>query len=148
MKWKTAQLNEKIVSLERISTNNGQYLRNKQIEIRRMPKDDVKLSPKHLKVKVSNFLALTNVKVSAADIGKCHPLGKSGSTVLLEFKDREMRDAVLHGRSQFKNNRRSLEAMSYDKAMVLESMTREYSKLDFICRKLKHNGHIIDTWFF
>ena len=32
--------------------------------------------------------------------------------------------------------------------MIVESICREYSRLDFLCRKLKMRDDVYETWFF
>ena len=46
------------------------------------------------------------------------------------------------------DKRAELNALSMDQMIVRESMFRAYNHLDYICRKLKNQESIQDTWFF
>ena len=35
-----------------------------------------------------------------------------------------------------------------DKVIITESLCKQYQELDFICRMLKKNKNIAETWFF
>lgn len=135
-------------NIQRTTTKNGQYLRNKQMEVKMLSPDIVKLPINTLRTKMATLMSQTGVKVKASDIDKCHPLGSSGTSVILEFNYREKRDEVLRSRKELKNKKKQLEENNFTGVMILESLCREYSRLDYICRKLKSNGCIQETWFF
>ena len=90
-------LEKKVVELEKKTTRNSQYARNRQLEIHRVP---TSIPDNELKEKVCLALSLTGVAVKSAEIDKCHRL-KRKETVILEFKFRDKRDPVLGGRKQF-----------------------------------------------
>ena len=131
------QLEERAVVHERIITSDGQYLRNREVEIRRLP---VKA--------VATLLSLTEVRFDVLDIGKCHKLGGDGKSVILEMKCREKRDEMLLSRKRLKNKGEELESMDMGGVIIVESMCREYARLDFIFRSLRKRGEIHETWFF
>ena len=66
----------------------------------------------------------------------------------MEFREREPRDAVLRGRKNLKDKNDEMESMNLKQAMILESLTPEYATMDFICRRLKKNDRVSQTWFF
>ena len=142
------QLEERSVIHERVLTNDGQYLRNKQIEVRRLPVEITALPVPKLKGAMAALLSLTEVEIKVDDIGKCHKLGGDGKSVIMEFKCREKRDEMLRARKQLKNKSGEMANLGMSGVMIVESMCREYSRLDFICRNLKRRGDIIETWFF
>ena len=141
-------LEERASLNERTTTNNGQYLRNKQVEVKLLPTGIADLPVPQLKKAMSELLSLTDVDVGVNDIGKCHKLGGDGKSVIMELHSREKRDEMLLSRKKLKNKTEEMESMNMRGVMIIESMCREYSKLDFICRSLKRNGDIHETWFF
>jgi len=134
--------------IKRTTIRNSQYLRNKQIEIKMLPADVVTLKIPDLKVKMAELLSLTDTEVTSEDIGKCHPLGAGGKTIIMEFREREKRDEILQARKNLKNKKTELAEKNCASIMILESLCRDYSKLDFLCRRLKSRNVIHDTWFF
>ena len=72
----------------------------------------------------------------------------SESSAIIEFKLREKRDAMLLGRKNLKNKGSELKEMKLDKSYIIESMTKEYGFMDFVCRRMKYRGSISETWFF
>ena len=142
------QLEQRSIQHERVTTNDGQYLRNKQIEVKRLPVKIAALPIPQLKGAMANLLSLTEVNIKAEDIGKCHKLGGDGKSVIMEFWSREKRDEMLLARKRLKNKADELENLGMTGIMIVESMCREYSRLDFLCRKFKMHGDIYETWFF
>ena len=82
------------------------------------------------------------------DIGKCHKLGGDGKSVIMEFKCREKRDEMLLARKKLKTKVEEMGDMNMRGVMIVESMCREYARLDYICRSLKKRNEINETWFF
>ena len=139
---KCSSLEKRLIAVERSATNSAQYLRRRQIEIKNIPQQS---NGPALKQTISSLLSLTGETVTPADLDKCHTLGKG---VIMEFKTREKRDAVLRGRKNFKSKNNELKSMKMEKPMVLESLCKQYSELDYICRKLHKSKSIEQTWFF
>ena len=137
-------LRGKQVNTERIQTNNSQYLRNRQVEIKGVPTD---ISQENLKPEISKLLSLTGVDIKATDIGKCHRLNNENN-VIIEFCDRDTRDSMLRARKNLKGKGENLIKMNMEKVMILESLCPDYACLDFICRKLAKKGELNQTWFF
>ena len=148
LKERVDQLERRVESDERRTINNAQYIRNRQVEVKGVK--DAKLPEKEgdLKIKMAELFALTGKNVVADDLDKCHMLGKGGNTVIMEFKTREKRDAMLRARSQLKNKRQELADINMSNAFIIESMTREDSLIDYICRQLKKTNMLCETWFF
>ena len=142
------QLEERATEHERVITNDGQYLRNKQIEIKRLPVEIAALPVPQLKGAMAGLLSLTEVNIGVDDIGKCHKLGGDGKSVIMEFRCREKRDEMLLGRKKLKNKADQMENLGMSGAIISESMCREYARLDFVCRMLKKRGEAQETWFF
>jgi hypothetical protein len=90
------------------------------------------------------MLSLTGTPVVAADLAKCHLLNAKSKTVIMEFRDRELRDSILIARKYLKE----VNDAEYGKIYISESLCDQYKKLDFACRKLKKSGSIESTWFF
>ena len=91
---------------------------------------------------------MTGEKVIPSDLDKCHMLGKNSSTIIMEFRTREKRDAMLRSRKNLKDKKTELAALNLGKSFIIESLTREYGLIDFVCRHLKKNNQIAETWFF
>ena len=66
----------------------------------------------------------------------------------MEFKVREVRDAVLRGRKNLKHKSEELKNLDMEKVMVTESLCQPYGELDYICRKLKKSKRLNQAWFF
>jgi hypothetical protein len=145
---RVANLEHGMVENERATTNCGQYMRNRQLEIKRLPEGISNQPVAVLKSSMASLLSLTEANVSPNDIGKCHKLGKNGDSVILELNSREIRDSILTGRKLLRNKAEQLRDMGFYKVMILESMCKEYGRLAFICRQLKKQGSIEETWFF
>ena len=109
-----------------------------------MPKE---IDDGNLGALAASLMSLTNTQVAAADLDKCHRL-QNESTVIVEFKTRTMRDSVVRGRKLLKNKTVAIEELGLSRSFINESLCPEYRKLDFVCRKLKKNDIIADTWFF
>ena len=62
--------------------------------------------------------------------------------------EREKRDEMRRGRKTLQNKGEPLREMGMEKTMILESLTNEYSQMDYVCRRLKKNGNLYETWFF
>ena len=137
-------LESKMIAIEKVNVNNSQYLRNRQIEVKKVPTD---ITPVDLKIKMAELLSLTGVNVQMTDIDKCHRLSNQNN-VIMEFRTRETRDSVLRGRKNLKDKDTELEDMNLKESMILESLCPEYATMDFVCRKLKKRHHISQTWFF
>lgn len=145
----TKRLEERVSNLERNQINNSQYIRNRQIEIRPLPKEITSLKADDLLTKMTEFLSMTGADVTNADIDKCHPLGgKKKTSVIMEFRSRTLRDDLLLKRKNLKMKKEKLVKMKFDKVSISESLCREYATLDYVCRKLKLKKIINDTWFF
>ena len=92
------RLESRIINNERLSAKNAQYLRRWQIEVKNISEQQ---NGDELKTNMANLLSLTGQTVSPNDLDKCHTLKNKG--VIMEFKEREIRDAVLRGRKKLKN---------------------------------------------
>jgi hypothetical protein len=144
---RTNALEKRIIDNERVTINNGQYLRNRQLEIKRLPDELANLPVGPLKSSIANLLSLTETRITPANIGKCHKLGRKGD-VIVELNCREKRDEILLGRKNLKRKDDQLANMNLKNCLIVESMCREYGRLDFICRQLKKREVIGETWFF
>ncbi len=96
---------------------------------------------------VSKFLSLTETAVTELDIDKCHRMKKE-KTVILELKTRTLRDLLIKGRTSLKDKKTDITSLGLGNSFISESLCPEYKKLDFVCRKLKKNMLIAETWFF
>ena len=139
------QLRQRVIANERVIIRNAQYLSNAQIVLKNMPKE----LPPHTNIKtyIADVLSLTGTTVKEVDLDKCHPLGKNGD-VITSFVRRDKRDNVLMGRKFLKNKMQELNNLGAKKIMILEHLSRDYAKMDFVCRSLKREGIIEETWFF
>ena len=129
---------------EKTTINNAQYLRRRQIEVSNV---DKKISNNQLKSVMADFLSETGERVKVEDLDKCHRLKKE-TTIIMEFGSRAKRDAVLIGRKNLKGKNDVLSEMGLAKSFISESMCFELRRLDYICRRLKKDKYIFDTWFF
>ena len=82
-----------------------------------------------------------------ANIDKCHRLANK-SNVIIEFKECELCDEMLRNRKQLNDKSEGLAKLKCTETMILESLTPVYSTLDFLCRKLKRDGHLSQTCFY
>ena len=131
--------------IERDITNNSQYLRRRQLELWNMPTEIA--DSRDQKKEVANILSLTGINVSPGDIDICHKLKKQGQ-LIIEMRNRDLRDRVLRARKNLKNKKSELLKKKCTRMSVVESMCPEYRRLDYICRKLKTKELIDNTWFF
>ena len=93
------------------------------------------------------LLSLTGEEVIGASLDKCHHLADK-KNVITEFKYREPRDAVLRGWKNLKSKSNDLDTMNMKKSIILESLTPDFAKLDYVYRMLKKSGRASQTWFF
>ncbi len=135
-----------VTELERGSLNNAQYLRRRQLEVSNVPAN---IGNEDLKQSISKFLSVTGTIVSEDDLDKCHRL-KKASTVIMEFHSRTVRDNIIQTRKSMKDKtkRQVLTTMGFGKSYITESMCPAYRKIDYVCRKLKKDQLIAETWFF
>ena len=138
-------LTERMEKIERDITNNSQYLRRRQLELWNMPTEIA--DSRDQKKEVANILSLTGINVSPGDIDICHKLKKQGQ-LIIEMRNRDLRDRVLRARKNLKNKKSELLKKKCTRMSVVESMCPEYRRLDYICRKLKTKELIDNTWFF
>ena len=134
-------LEKRLEVVERSTTKNAQYLRNKQLQLNN--NGGLKNGPE-LKGQVATMLAKTGAAVTSADIGKCHLLGTRGNPIICEMKDRDLRDDVLRMRKYLKD----VEDGEFGKIYINETLCEEYQRLDFCCRSLKKANQLLSTWFF
>ena len=66
----------------------------------------------------------------------------------MEFKFREKRDLVILGRKNLKDKKAELEKHNATTIIISESLCAEYQHLSYLCRRLKKDHHIEETWFF
>ena len=135
----------KIEKIERENINNAQYLRRRQIELWNLPGDIT--NKLDMKKDAAELLSLTGVPVSASDIDLCHKLKKEGQ-IILEFKNRDVRDRVIRARKNLKGKQPELSAKNCPKLSVVESVCFEYKRLDYVARQLKSRNLLASTWFF
>ena len=141
---RVAELEGRGVECERLANSNGQYLRRRQLEITSV---DEKVEDVDLRKTVSQMLTLTGEKITENDLAVCHRLQKA-TTIIMEFHQHDQRDSVLRGRKNLKDKRAELSSMGLGKSFIMESLTREYRRLDYLCRTLKKKEYIWETWFF
>ena len=55
---------------------------------------------------------------------------------------------MLLARKKLKTKAEEMADMNMRGVMIVESMCREYARLDYICRSLKKRNEINETWFF
>ena len=136
---------KRIEQLEKTQTKVAQYSKNRQLEIHRVPED---IPEQSLKSTVCAALSLTENEVTEDDLDKCHRLKRCKTSVIVEFHSRSKRDPVVFGRKKLKMKKSELAGLKMDKIIIGESLCDEYQRLDFICRVLKRNSKIGDSWFF
>ncbi len=66
----------------------------------------------------------------------------------MELKTRSLRDHILKGRKLLKDKKEDTAALGLGKSFINESLCPEFRKMDFVCRKLKKNKLVEETWFF
>ena len=135
---------ERVKHLEVQVLRNSQYARNRQLEIHNVP---AIIPPTVLTQRICETLCLTGEVVTPVCVEKCHRLSNK-SSVIIEFTSRKMRDTVLRSRSKLKNHKATLKDLNVEKAVIIDSLSPGYKRLDFLCRKLKKADIINETWFF
>ena len=144
LKLRADRLEGQVVELEKTATNSAQYLRRRQIEVSDVPEA---IKDEHLKDRMSSFLSITGVDVTADDIEVCHRL-KNKTVVIMEFGSRSLRDSVLISRGKLKDKGQHMKEVGLQNSYINDSMCNEYRRLAFICRQLKRKQIVKDTWFF
>ena len=141
------RLNTRVVQLERQAVNDSQYLRKRQIELWNLPAPTT--NSQDLKTEAAKILSLTGVAVTAGDIDVAHKLKKDGQ-VIVEMKSASKQFEILKARKELKNKKKELSDAEFNCPLlsVVESMSYEYKKLDFACRKLAKAKKIEKTFFF
>ena len=71
-----ARLNNRVIQLERESTNNNKHSRRRQIELWNLPEKITDSDEATLKTKVASILSLTRVPIKGKDINVIHKLKK------------------------------------------------------------------------
>ena len=145
LKKEVERVNKRLEDTERASINNSQYARNRQIELWNLPTWTTDDEP-NFKEEASKLLSHTGVMVTAADIDVCHKLKKDGS-LIMEFKSRTKRDEILRARKNLKHKKEELKRDNCEKMSIVKSICPEFKKMDYICRRLKADGIILETWF-
>ena len=140
-----AKFLQRLESAERENTNNGQYLRRRQVEMWNLPVEVTDAND--LKKEAAAILSLTGVTVAPNDIDIAHKLPKQGK-IILEFRHRDQRDKIIRARKNLKTKKNELTTMKCPRLSVVESMCPAFRRLDFICRQLKTREKIGNTWFF
>ena len=125
----------------------NQYGRRRQIELWNLPKDFHKKSTPYLKSEVASLLSLTGEEVNATHIDTVHGLKKPGN-VIVELTTRTLHGKILRGRKNLKNAKDNLRNLNCPKLSIVKSMSHEYKKLDFVCRRLAKDKLIHKTFFF
>jgi hypothetical protein len=133
------------VAAERTAYSNAQYARNRQLELWNLPSSIADAND--LKAEAAKTLSLTGVEIKAEDIDVTHKLKKQG-TIIVEFRSRTKRNQVVMARKELKNQKDHLALVKCPKLSIVESMSWETKRIDFICRKLKAANRVKDTWFF
>jgi hypothetical protein len=142
---KLSKLEGNMISIERNSNGNAQYARNRQLEMWNLPAATTDADD--LKTEAAKLLSLTGANVKAVDIDVAHKIKRQGS-IIVEFASRTKRNQVVMARKELKHKKADLAKASCPKMSVVESMTWEFKRLDFVCRKLKELKKITETWFF
>ena len=83
LKDRADKMEVRIVQTEKSTTNNSQYLRRSQLEVRSVPETNY---DKYLKKQMAEFLSVTGQDVTEEDIDVVHRLKKK-TTVIMEFKN-------------------------------------------------------------
>ena len=139
-----ASLENRAIACERAELSNAQYLRRRQLEISSVPLD---ISQENMTEAVCKVLSLTGEATTPADIDVCHRL-QNKSSVIMEFRDRSKRNAIIRGRKRLKDMNDELSNLGFKKSFILESMSKEHRRLDYICRSLKKCRELHETWFY
>ena len=142
---KIETLQKNMIVIERNCNGNAQYARNRQLQLWNLPAATT--DAEDLKTEAAKLLSLTGANIKAADIDVAHKIKRQGS-IIVEFASRTKRNQVVMARKELKHKKADLAKASCPKMSVVESMTWENKRLDFLCRKLKEAKKIKETWFF
>ena len=137
--------NDRILQLERQANNDGQYLRKRQIELWNLP--DETINAHDLKAQAATLLSLTGVPVAENDIDVAHRMKKSGQ-IIVELKSATHQFDILKNRKELKHKKTELSNNHCPKLSIVESMSYEYKRLDYICRKLVKDSKLEKSFFF
>jgi hypothetical protein len=135
----------RLIAAERIGNSNAQYARNRQLELWNLPSKIT--DSKDLKSEAAKLVSLTGVDIKAEDIDVAHKIKKQGS-IIVEFCSRTTRNRVVMARKELKNRKEHLALVECPKLSVVESMSWDFKRMDFLCRRLKATNQVKDTWFF
>ena len=141
-----ARLKNRVIQLERESTNNNQCSRRRQIELWNLPEKITDSNQATLKTEAASILSLAGVPVKGEDIDVVHKL-KTGQ-IIIEFGRRDLQTNILKGRKNLKNEKVELGKRECPKLSVVESMCHEYKRLDYACRMLVKSNNLEKTFFF
>ena len=75
-----ATLNKHVELTERVSLNNSQYIRRRQLEIWNLPAATT--NKPDIKTEAAKLLSYTGVEIKPDDIDVCHKLKKSGCIMM------------------------------------------------------------------
>ena len=143
LKREVDQLRTRLTTNEKDHYQLAQYARKYQLELgthNKSLKDSAELTNT-----VATLLSKTGVDVKAADIDVCHIVGKKeNGRAIIEFKNRDIRYRLIKNRKQLKG----VEVPGHGKLYINESLCPQYKQLDFICRTLRGDGDIHNTWFY
>ena len=144
---KVSQLDKKIISLESRHNMLEQYGRRNNLEITGIPNS---VPQKDLESKVVNILSAIGDNVSKDDFEDCHRIGKScdnSKKTIVRFTNRKIVKDALYKRKQLKNIDKAALEMQNDAMLFLnENLSEENNKIAFLCRKLKREGVITNTY--
>ena len=146
LKERVASLETDMMRLQKAHTKNSQYGKNRQVELHKVP---MEIKKDDLAKKICEGLSLTGSMVHPTELDKCHRLKRQQSSVIVEVKFREKRDAVIISKKNLKGKKEALSAIGFKKGIVVpESMCDDYRRLDAICHKLMVKQVIDEKWFF
>ena len=140
-------LSKRLERNERQTIKVGQYSKNRQIEIHKVPDS---ISKEDLPAKIAGVLTLTGNDVVTDDFVKCHRIKSKQDSVIAEFKweKRNLRDDVIKSRKNLKTKKSSMKDLGFTNGIVVtESLTDGFVILDGILHKLQVCDHIMDKWF-
>ena len=146
LREKVSQLDKKIISLESRHNMLEQYGRRKNLEITGIPNS---VPQKDLESKVVNILSVIGVNVSKDDFEDCHRIGKSrdnSKKTIVRFTNIKIVKDALYKRKQLKNIDKAALEMQNAMLFLNENLSEENNKIAFLCRKLKREGVITNTY--
>ena len=146
LREKVSQLDKKIISLESRHNMLEQYGRRNNLEIKGIPNS---VPQKDLESKVVNILSAIGVNVSKDDFEDCHRIGKSrdnSKKTIVRFTNRKIVKDALYKRKQLKNIDKAALEMQNAMLFLNENLSEENNKIAFLCRKLKREGVITNTY--